>query len=343
MYTREVAVLVKQEVQGKNSNAKSDDNDFNNLALITQNTNVANVERQFKSLEVLMEVARREMNAKTYEEALRKAESIQGRLTTKLESDKSTIVSITFSATSPDMAERVLNGIVTVYNQKWIDDKRQMAASTSRFIEERLRLIEQELNSVDDSISKFKTRHKITDLSSVSDIYLQQQSQSDAEILRLTSQRSMAQYVLDILKNRASRYQLLPTNSGIGNAMVEAQINQYNSMLLALKNNMLGTSAQNPLILKQEAEIDEVRRNILATIENQINTFDIQLNALRGYNGEASSKISSNPTQAKHLVDKPFPQEAELAEKLERLAELNSLLNMDEKGDDAIGMDDEAP
>ena len=45
---------------------------------------------------------------------------------------------------------------------------------------------------------------------------------------------------------------------------------------------------------------------------------------------------------AKAEVDKPFPQEAELAEKLERLAELNALLNMDEKGDDAIGMDDEA-
>ena len=45
---------------------------------------------------------------------------------------------------------------------------------------------------------------------------------------------------------------------------------------------------------------------------------------------------------AKAEVDKPFPQEAELSEKLERLAELNALLNMDEKGDDAIGMDDEA-
>ena len=45
---------------------------------------------------------------------------------------------------------------------------------------------------------------------------------------------------------------------------------------------------------------------------------------------------------AKAEVDKPFPQEAELSEKLKRLAELNALLNMDEKGDDAIGMDDEA-
>ena len=39
-------------------------------------------------------------------------------------------------------------------------------------------------------------------------------------------------------------------------------------------------------------------------------------------------------------VTKPFAQETELAEKLERLSALNALLNMDEKGDDALGMDD---
>ena len=44
---------------------------------------------------------------------------------------------------------------------------------------------------------------------------------------------------------------------------------------------------------------------------------------------------------AKVEVQKPFAQEAELSEKLSRLAELNSLLNMDEKGDDAVAMDDE--
>ncbi|MCM1126638.1 MAG: DUF3849 domain-containing protein [Lachnospiraceae bacterium] len=44
---------------------------------------------------------------------------------------------------------------------------------------------------------------------------------------------------------------------------------------------------------------------------------------------------------AKAEVTKPFPQKAELAEKLERLTELNALLNMDEKGSDGIDMDDE--
>ena len=48
---------------------------------------------------------------------------------------------------------------------------------------------------------------------------------------------------------------------------------------------------------------------------------------------EAQMKLSNVKHQletAKAEVDKPFPQEAELAEKLERLAELKSLLNMDE-------------
>ncbi len=46
---------------------------------------------------------------------------------------------------------------------------------------------------------------------------------------------------------------------------------------------------------------------------------------------------------AKIEVDKPFPQEQELNDKLKRLAELNSLLDMDEKGEDAVDLDEDAP
>ena len=76
----------------------------------------------------------------------------------------------------------------------------------------------------------------------------------------------------------------------------------------------------------------------ITRINNVLEAMPIQLE-------EAQTKLSNVEHQletAKAEVDKPFPQEAELSEKLERLAELNSLLNMDEKGDDAIGMDDEA-
>ena len=75
----------------------------------------------------------------------------------------------------------------------------------------------------------------------------------------------------------------------------------------------------------------------ITRINNALEAMPIQLE-------EAQTKLSNVEHQletAKAEVDKPFPQEAELSEKLERLAELNALLNMDEKGNDGIDMDDE--
>lgn len=303
IYTRQAAVLVKQETQGKNIGSNSNDkNDFGDLGLVAQNTNVNNVQRQFTSLAVLVEVANRVMRPSNKQQALHMAEGIRGRLKATIDNDKSTIINLEYSNASPEVAEKVLNAIVQVYNEKWIEDNNQVKLSTSHFIEGRLHILEKDLGVVDDSISKFKMRNKITDLDRVSDVYLQQQSQSDADILRLTSQCSMAQYILGILKDKSTCHQLLPTNSGINNQVAEAQIAQYNTMLLQLKSNLVGTSSQNPLIIKQERELSDVRKNILATIENHIKTLEIQLRALEGYNGKANSKISSNPDQAKHLA-----------------------------------------
>ena len=58
---------------------------------------------------------------------------------------------------------------------------------------------------------------------------------------------------------------------------------------------------------------------------------------------EAQTKLQTVERQletAKAEVTKPFAQEAELAEKLERLSALNALLNMDEKGDDVLGIEE---
>lgn len=72
-------------------------------------------------------------------------------------------------------------------------------------------------------------------------------------------------------------------------------------------------------------------------------------NALEGMTGkmaDVEQKLSNVEHQletAKVEVTKLFAQEQELEEKLERLAELNALLNMDEKGDNALDMGDYEP
>ena len=71
--------------------------------------------------------------------------------------------------------------------------------------------------------------------------------------------------------------------------------------------------------------------NALASIEKTLPQLERRLETLQ-----------QQLAEAKEEVQRPFPQEAELNEKSARLAELNALLDMDEKGDDAaLGMDEE--
>ena len=71
--------------------------------------------------------------------------------------------------------------------------------------------------------------------------------------------------------------------------------------------------------------------NALASIEKTLPQVERKLETLQ-----------QQLAEAKEEVQRPFPQEAELNEKSARLAELNALLDMDEKGDDAaLGMDEE--
>ena len=70
------------------------------------------------------------------------------------------------------------------------------------------------------------------------------------------------------------------------------------------------------------------------------------LEAMPSKMADVEQKLSNVEHQletAKVEVTKPFAQEQELKEKLERLSELNALLNMDEKGDVAMVMGDDEP
>lgn len=66
------------------------------------------------------------------------------------------------------------------------------------------------------------------------------------------------------------------------------------------------------------------------------------LTAMPGKLQEAHTKLENINVQletAKIEVTKEFPQEAELAQKQKRLAELNALLNMDQKESDTLALE----
>jgi hypothetical protein len=91
--------------------------------------------------------------------------------------------------------------------------------------------------------------------------------------------------------------------------------------------------------LSHEVEIGSDPSGNITRIGNAMESMTKQLEDAIAKHANVEQQLET----AKIEVEKPFPQEKELNDKLTRLAELNSLLDMDEKGEDAVDLDEDAP
>lgn len=219
-----------------------------------------------------------------------------------LNSEKSTIIDLTFRDVCIQRAEEILNTLIAVYNENWIKDKNQIAVSTSMSINDRLGVIEGELGHVDENISTFKSENLLPDVQAASQLYMTERSQAQSQILTLNTQLSMARYIRNYLTAASSRNQLLPANSGLESANIENQISEYNNLQLQRNNLVANSSEQNPLVVDMDESLRSMRRSIVSSVDNLITTLNTQIHSLEKSDQRATEHIAANPSQAKYLL-----------------------------------------
>ena len=224
------------------------------------------------------------------------------RLSVALNDEESTVLTLKYSDVSPARAEDILNSVIAVYNENWVQDKNQIAVSTSLFINDRLAVIESELGNVDENISSFKSENLVPDVKTASSLYLSQSTQTSSQILDLNTQLSMARYIRNYLAATANRNQLLPANSGLESSGIEAQISEYNTLQLQRNNLVANSSEENPLVMDLDHSLSTIRGAIISSIENLEVTLNTRIRDLQRSERQTTSRIAANPNQAKYLL-----------------------------------------
>ena len=228
--------------------------------------------------------------------------SCKGRLQAALSNKQATIIDLTYRDLNIQRAEDFLNTLISSYNENWVKDKNQIAVSTSQFIDERLRVIERELGDVDRDISSYKSENLIPDIQGASQIALQQATTASQQINSLNNQLYMARYVKDQVGVQGGQFQLLPANSGIVGGGLDQLIGEFNAKVLQRNSLVANSSAENPLVLDLDRELESLRSVILQSIDNTINDLNKQIQTLRDVESSSTSRLSSNPRQAEYLL-----------------------------------------
>lgn len=229
------------------------------------------------------------------------ADSYTQKLRAELGNEDATIINLSIDDASVQKAEDILNTLIEVYNEKWIQDKNQIAVSTSRFIGERLGVIENELGHVDENISNYKSEHLLPDVQAASSLYMSQSAENKKEIQTLTNQLATAQFIRRELGGKEMN-QPLPTNSGIANVNIESQIGEYNKMVLDRNRLIANSSEKNPLVKDLGNSMQSMKRTILQSVDNLIVSLNTQIRSIRQQEATTTQQLASNPSQAKYLL-----------------------------------------
>ena len=225
-----------------------------------------------------------------------------GSLNADITDKETSIIDLTYHDVNVRRAEEFISTLISVYNENWVRDKNLLATSTSKFINERLGVIESELGNVDSDISSYKSEHLIPDLSATTAMYLGQNQEASKAILELNNQLYMARYIRDFISSSANNYQLLPANSGLQGSNIESQITAYNEKLLQRNSLLANSSLSNPLVQDMDANLSSMRNMILGSVDNEINAITTRIRSYNNAQNQSTSRLQSNPTQAQYLL-----------------------------------------
>ncbi len=210
------------------------------------------------------------------------------------------IIELTMTDPVKEKAEDILNTVVEIYNNEAIADKNLISQNTEKFIEERIKLISNELGDVEKKKEGFMETNQITDVGSQAELYVQNAVLYEKQLIDTETQIAIVQSMIDFMKT-IEIDQLVPINVIPLEGNTSTLINEHNALVLTRNRLLPSASLKNPRIIDMDNNIREYIENIKVSLKTQLSSLNIRKRDLEVQNSKLSGKISQVPGQTRRF------------------------------------------
>ncbi|MDR3339263.1 MAG: hypothetical protein LBT25_04045 [Candidatus Symbiothrix sp.] len=193
------------------------------------------------------------------------------------------------------LGKRILNEIIHVYNQEWINDKNEVSNKTLAFIEERLDSVKLNLSQIDQTIRQFKDNHSLTDLEADVKYSFAIDAELQPKLMETATQLKLVDIIVDYVSNEDNKYELIPFSLATLDPSIAEVINQYNGELIkrseVYRNSPLKTSGMSSL----DEQLGIQRKNLLLSLNNIKKGMQITATDLKKKEDELNVRLGTIP------------------------------------------------
>jgi len=224
-------------------------------------------------------------------------------LTVESLSKTSSIVNLSMTNPVAEKAEDFLNELVAIYNEEAIKDKNMISENTQDFIQKRLKIISNELGTVEINSENFKKANQLTDISSDAQIYLKTHSEFENNLIETETQLRVLSIMIDFMKNKG-KSELVPMDiipRTTGSAQANPLIVEYNQLVLQRNRILKDGTQKNYVLANLDQQIEELDRNIKESLAQLKSSLMVKRADLEKKDILLQGKISSIPTQEREF------------------------------------------
>ena len=222
-------------------------------------------------------------------------------------SKTTSVVTLSLKNSSLQRGQDFINQLLEMYNRNTNNDKNEIAQKTAEFIDERIGIISKELGSTEADLETFKRDAGITDLSSDAQIALTGNAEYEKKQVENRTQISLVEDLKKYLGH--NEYEILPSNVGLKDITLAAQIDRYNEMLIERKRLLRTSTENNPAIINLDTSIRATKANVQATLEGTLQGLFITKADLDREAKRYMRRISDAPGQERQYVSIARQQE----------------------------------
>lgn len=224
------------------------------------------------------------------------ASAYREKLQVNLTDKNSTLIELGLEDEVRTKAQDILDQLVMEYNREAIEDKNLVARNTAKFIDERLSIINEELDSVETGKEEFKEANSLTDIQAESSIIIENASEYNKRQAEVGTQLELANAMISYITNDEENG-LLPSNLGIQEEGVNQSIIEFNELVLERNRILSGSTAKNPIVVRLNSQIDQIKANVLQSLERMRSNLRIAQKDLDRQSAVIGSKIAAVPSK----------------------------------------------
>ena len=216
---------------------------------------------------------------------------------------ESNIITISTTTDMPTRGRDFIRKQIEYYNMDAVLDKNIMASNTAAFIEERLRLIEQELAVAEKDVAQYKQRYDIVDLESEAILALQEGAEYKKQVAEIETQLNLVGYIAEYVSDETKKNNLIPANIGVEDIALISLISEYNQLMLDRMRVRRTASDSNPVLNQMESQLTAMRENIITTISSLTSTLTIAKQDIEKRQGTINTQRNNLPDQEQEFIE----------------------------------------